>query len=118
MTEERTLADVEKGLDMPLQEAMLTQRAIRRLKPDPVDDAIVLRCIELALKAPTGSNGQNWEFVVVRDAAAKAQLAAQYRRAFSLYERAGQAVSRRQQDETSAKILRSVRWHYVPRLQS
>ena len=37
MTEERTLADVEKGLDMPLLEAMLTQRAIRRLKPDPVD---------------------------------------------------------------------------------
>lgn len=56
----RSLAEVAGGLDMSLQEAMLSQRAVRRLLPDPVDEAIVLRCIELALKAPTGSNGQNW----------------------------------------------------------
>ena len=43
-TSDRTLADVEQGLGMPLQEAMSTQRAVRRLLPDPVDDAIVLRC--------------------------------------------------------------------------
>ena len=61
--------------DMPLEEAMTTQRAVRRLKPDPVDDALVLRLIELALKAPTGSNAQNWEFVVVRDPDVKAKLA-------------------------------------------
>src|SRR5262249_1862309 len=35
---------------MPLDEAMRTQRAIRPLKPDPVDDVLVLRLIELALK--------------------------------------------------------------------
>ena len=39
------------GFDMPLEEAMTTQRAIRRLKPDPVDDALLRRLIELALKA-------------------------------------------------------------------
>ena len=71
----RSLADVEHGLGMPLQDAMSTQRAIRRLLPDPVDDAIVLRCIELALKAPTGSNGQNWEFVIVKDREVKERLA-------------------------------------------
>src|SRR6476469_9956108 len=80
----RTLADVEAGLDMPLQEAMLTQRAVRRLLPDPVDDAIVLRCIELALKAPTGSNGQNWEFVVVKDRRIKEKLAKRYRKAWAV----------------------------------
>jgi hypothetical protein len=53
--------------NMPLLEAMMTQRAVRRVRPDPVDDAIVLKCIELALRAPTGSNGQNWEFIVVKD---------------------------------------------------
>jgi nitroreductase len=52
---------------MPLDEAIQTQRAIRRLKPDPVEDEIVLRLIELAMKAPTGSNSQRWEFIVVRD---------------------------------------------------
>jgi nitroreductase len=49
---------------MSLEEAMRTQRAIRRLKPDPVDDTLVLKCIELALKAPTGANAQNWEHPV------------------------------------------------------
>ena len=88
VTEQKTLGDVEKGLDMPLQEAMLTQRAIRRLLPDPVDDAIILRCIELALRAPTGSNGQNWEFIVVKDRERIAQLARRNRQ--SLERRAGQ----------------------------
>ena len=51
----------EIRFDMPLEEAMTTQRAIRRLKTDPVEDALVLRLIELATKAPSGSNAQNWE---------------------------------------------------------
>ena len=42
-------------LAMPLEEAMRTQRAIRRLKDEPVDDALVLHILELAMKAPTGS---------------------------------------------------------------
>jgi nitroreductase len=103
-----TLDDVAPGLDMPLQEAMLTQRAVRRLLPDPVDDAIVLRCIELALKAPTGSNGQNWEFVVVKERAVKAELAKQYRRAWRLYGGAGNLMARKNDD--MQRILRSVQW--------
>jgi nitroreductase len=105
-----TYDETKAGLEMPLAEAMLTQRAVRRLLPDPVDDTIVLRCIELALKAPTGSNGQNWEFVVVRDSEPKAALAAQYRRAWALYGRAGQAMVGRRGDESQEKILRSVQW--------
>lgn len=108
MTEDRTLAGVEAGLDMSLQEAMLTQRAVRRLLPDAVDDAIVLRCIELALKAPTGSNGQNWEFVVVKDADVKERLAARYRQAWALYGRAGQRLAG--DDEAMGKVLRAVEW--------
>ena len=49
---------------------------VRRVKPDPVDDALVLRLIELALKAPTQQNSQAWEFIVVKDAAVKARLGA------------------------------------------
>ena len=45
---------------------------------DPVDDALVLHLIELALKAPTGSNAQNWEFVVVKDVAVKARAPFQF----------------------------------------
>jgi nitroreductase len=98
---------VETRLTMPLAEAMLTQRAVRRVLPDPVDDGVVLRCLELALEAPTASNGQNWEFVVVRDRAVKAALAAQYRRAWSLYGGASRLVKT---DEQTSKILKSVQW--------
>src|SRR2546421_5378309 len=104
----RTLADVESGLDMSLQEAMLTQRAVRRLLPDPVDDAVVLRCIELALKAPTGSNGQNWEFVVVKDRAVKERLGRRYQQAWSIYGGLGKRMARN--DESMQKILDAVEW--------
>ena len=79
---------------MPLEEAITTQRAVRRLKPDPVPDALVLRLIELALKAPTGSNAQSWEWIVVRDPAVKAKLARQNRRAFRIYGALGRRATR------------------------
>ncbi len=103
-----TLSDVEGGLEMPLLEAMLTQRAVRRLRPDPLDDAIVLRCIEIALKAPTSSNGQNWEWIVVKDQAVKEKLAAQYRQAWALYGRAMRRLHRG--DASAAKTLAAVEW--------
>jgi nitroreductase len=99
-----------KPLTMPLEEAMQTQRAIRRLKSDPVDDALVLHLIELALKAPTGSNAQNWEFIVVKDPAVKAKLARLNRRAFSLYSAIGRRLVERSGDERMAKIMRAVQW--------
>jgi nitroreductase len=95
-------------LRMPLEEAMETQRAVRRLRPDPVDDALVLRLIELALKAPTGSNAQNWEFVVVRDPAVKARLGRQNRRAWAIYGRIGRRLARG--DARMEKVLRAVQW--------
>ena len=101
------LEEAEQRLAMALGEAMETQRAVRRVRPDPVDDGIVLRCIELALEAPTGSNGQNWEFVVVKDPAAKAALAAQYRRSWALYGGLGRRLRR---DDQTTRILRSVQW--------
>jgi nitroreductase len=99
--------EAEHRLAMPLAEAMSTQRAVRRVTADPVDDAIVLRCLELALEAPTGSNGQNWEFVVVRDTDVKAKLAAQYRRSWRLY---GGLGRRLRTDEQTTRILKSVQW--------
>jgi nitroreductase len=105
-------------LDTSLREAMLTQRAIRRVLPDPVDDALVLECIELALRAPTGANGQNWEFVVVRDPRVKERLARRYRQAWWVY---NVTALRRlvKRDESLAKTARAVQWqvdhfHEIP----
>src|SRR3954447_14457356 len=93
---------------MPLSDAMETQRAVRRLLPDPVDDATVLRLIELAIKAPTGGNDQNWEFVVVRDPDVKHQLARLNRQAWSIYRRLRKRNARN--DPSSRKIVDAVQW--------
>jgi len=93
---------------MPLAEAMTTQRAVRRLKPDPVDDALVLRLIELALKAPSGSNAQNWEFIVVRDPDVKAKLARRNRQAWHLYGGLARWLTRH--DPKMPRVLDAVQW--------
>ena len=87
----------------------MTQRAVRRLRPDPVDDALVLKCIELALRAPTGNDGQIWEFIVVKDVAIKRKLATRYRQAWKI--QLGLVLRRAVvQDESMAKIVRSIQW--------
>ncbi len=93
---------------MPLVDAMETQRAVRRLRPDPVDDDTVLPVLELATKAPTGSNLQSWEFVVVRDPDVKHQLARLNRQAWSIYRRLGKRKAKG--DEPTLKILDAVQW--------
>jgi nitroreductase len=93
---------------MELAEAMSTQRAIRRLKPDPVDDDVLLRCIELALNAPTGGNRQGVEFVLVRDREAKARLGRLYRLSWSVYGGAGRLLYGR--DPSVRKIMDAVQW--------
>src|SRR3954466_11611823 len=81
------------GLNMPLVDAMMTQRAVRRVLPDPVPDEIVLKCIELGLRAPTGSNGQNWEFIVVKDRDVKERFAKRYRQGWKPYSAIGRRVA-------------------------
>lgn len=74
--------------DIGLFEAIFSQRAIRKLKPDPVSDELVHKLIEAATKAPSGGNRQPWAFVVVRDEAAKKKIGAWYLEAWnSIYGR-------------------------------
>ncbi|MCI0856541.1 MAG: nitroreductase family protein, partial [Chloroflexi bacterium] len=51
---------------MDLFEAIGTQRAMRRLKDDPVSDEDVWKILDAAIKAPSGGNRQPWNFIVVR----------------------------------------------------
>lgn len=102
-------SEVDAKLDQPLREAMLTQRAIRRLRSDPVDDEILLKIIEMALHAPSAFNRQGWEFIVVRDALIKAQFGAWYGEAWKLfYERIGRRAAAR--DARVAKNFETVVW--------
>ena len=55
-------------LDMPIGEAMFTQRAIRRLDPHrPISDAQIKLILDAASKAPSGGNTQPARFLVIRD---------------------------------------------------
>ncbi len=64
------LLDVQRGrLAMPLVEAIFTQRAIRRFKPDPISLADVHLVIDAAVRAPNGGNQQVARFLVVNDPA-------------------------------------------------
>jgi nitroreductase len=71
--------------DRPLSadEVLRTTRAVRKrldlTRPVPHD--VIRECLELALQAPTGSNRQNWHFVVITDDATKAAMGDLYNRA-------------------------------------
>ena len=73
---------MDERLSMPLGEAIYTQRAIRRLKPDPIPDEDLASILRAAGRAPSDSNVQPWRFLVIRDAARKKQLADCYREAW------------------------------------
>jgi len=53
--------------ELDLFEVMSTCRAIRRLRPDPVPDALLHRLIEAANYAPSGRNLQRARWIVVCD---------------------------------------------------
>lgn len=66
---------------------LTTTRSVRKRLDfsRPVERAVVERCIEIALQAPTGSNVQGWHFVVVTDAAKKRVIRDRYHAAFQGY---------------------------------
>jgi len=71
--------------EVGLYEAMSTLRAVRRLRPDPVDEATIQRVVEAASWAPTGGNAQPWRVIVVRDPAKLERLGALYSAGWSRY---------------------------------
>ncbi len=72
----------ESQLSMSVGEAIFTQRAIRRFKPDPIPDEHLRQILEAATRAPSGGNRQPWHFVVVRDPDLRAQFAPLYHEAW------------------------------------
>ena len=65
-----------------LFEIMHTTRAMRRLKPDPVPDALIRKILQAGVCAPNGGNTQRWRFLVVKDPRIKQQVQVHYKRAF------------------------------------
>ena len=68
-------------------ELLTTTRSVRKrldlTRPVPLD--LVRECLEIAMQAPSGSNSQQWHWIVITDPAVRAQIGGYYRRVAEPY---------------------------------
>ena len=88
---------------MDLFEAMDTNRAMRRLKPDPVPRELLEKLVHAATRAPSAGNSQHWSFVVVTNREDMRFLGE------ILQRRLGQ-FSRDPEDDAQGRMMRAVRY--------
>jgi len=97
--------------EFDLFEAIYTTRSMRRLKPDPVAPALIVKIIEAATMGPSGSNRQPWIFIVVTQPATRSLVAERYRKAWEAYFRPQmRARLLREPDSPQSKIIRSAKY--------
>src|SRR6266508_506855 len=99
--------------EMGLFDAIYNTRAMRRLKPDPVPEELLVRLIDAANQAASGSNAQNGRWIVVRDQAVKDKLAELNKRAVMAYAApsSGRAAALPHHDaERRRRMLDAVLW--------
>ena len=94
--------------EMGIFETMYNCRAMRRLKPDPVPESLLIKLIDAANQAPTGSNQQGARWIVVRDADQRSKLAALNKVAATHYIRL--RTEEEPPDEKRSRLLAAVRW--------
>lgn len=102
-------------------ELLATTRSVRkRLDLDrAVPREVIRACLELAVQAPTGSNKQNWRWIVVDDPQTKAAIGALYKQVADAYALQLGGAQLAQADAQVARILDSFSWlaanlHRVP----
>ncbi len=85
-----------------LYEGIITTRAIRRYRDEPLGRAELEAIVRAAQQGPSGGNIQPWQFVVVTDAEVRRQLGEIYALAYERYEAALLASMPPHRDEESA----------------
>jgi nitroreductase len=96
---------------MDVYEALYTTRAMRRVRTDPIPQDVQARILDAAIRAPSGGNTQNWQFLVVDDPDLKAKLGPIYRDCMSLlwatiYKERIDAANANPTDPEHAQMLR------------
>jgi nitroreductase len=79
--------------EIGLFEAIYSTRSMRRLKPDPIPREVMEKIIEAGVHAPSGSNFQNWAFVVVEATDDKRFIRDRYLKYYRELERLGSIPS-------------------------
>jgi nitroreductase len=100
------------GEDAPIFEVMRTMRAMRRLKPDPVSDELLEKLVEAATWAPSGSNLQGYEFVVVTDRDVMARLSKLWAQSVNAYIASVGRVTPAAQDDGVRRAVEYQRDHF------
>ena len=99
---------------MTPDELLTTTRSVRRrldlTRAVPRD--LILECLDVAVQAPTGSNRQQWQWLVITEPAAKRFIGERYRESWYAYAAAGrpeypQGDPRREQ---TPRVVRSARY--------
>jgi nitroreductase len=67
-------------------EVLSTARTIRRFTDEPVDDAVLARCLRAATWGPSGANAQAWHFIVLRSPEMRVVVAEAAARALAVIE--------------------------------
>ncbi|MGB4862267.1 MAG: nitroreductase family protein [Tepidiformaceae bacterium] len=98
---------------MGIFDVMYSTRAMRRIKPDAVPEELLVKLIDAANQAASGSNQQNGRWIVVRDKSQKEKLAELNRKVFEAYvgpngQRAGSLPH--QSEAKRARMLEAVQW--------
>lgn len=108
------------AFDLPSVDHVLsTTRSVRRRLDcsRPVERALVLECLRIAIQAPTGGNAQGWRWLVVTDAAKRRALADLYKEIADPYLADGLAAG--ETSEQQQRVVRSAQFltdhlHEVP----
>jgi nitroreductase len=95
-------------------ELLTTTRSVRKRldleRPVPLE--LVRECLQVALQAPSGSNRQNWHFMVITDAEHRAKIGEYYLRSWSAYSAARPSAAEAYPDDgrraaTQARVIDS-----------
>lgn len=99
---------------MDLYEALYTTRAMRRVASDPVPEDVVARILDAAIRAPSGSNAQNWRMLVVDDEDMRRALGPIYRSAYDtltkVFYSGRREAAEAAGDEAALRVMRSSTW--------
>jgi nitroreductase len=95
---------------MDLYEALYTTRAMRRVAPDPIPGDVVELMLDAAIRAPSGSNMQNWRWITVTDRDTVAQMGALYREAWRHLNETVYAGVDRTSDPATRRVVSSASW--------
>jgi nitroreductase len=99
--------------NMPLFDAIYSQRAIRHFSAQPVSDEAVETMLNAAIHAPSGGNRQPWRFVVMWDAALKRQLGQWYLAAWQAATAGMEVIPDRRRSATHPHPMQGYRFQRI-----